>query len=318
VVDPRLPIERIQLRVQNRRAHIVLLGGQDTPSLQSLRERWKRSMSGVLPCHDLTVVEWPNPFIGRSKGKLERVEVASTLPLTAAGRSAAQQGLLDRIAARAVREVIAGLDKHVRFDSQGRAQSVLGHAIYSFTQFSVDALYDRGGLGQALLELAEQALCESHVDLVVAHSFGGTVALRAAWALQERGTKLAPFGLLTLGTASGYTVERAPMFAAYRNARGIERSQQISSWQHFYSKSDAVVGGGQMPRAFLDIEIVKVHTGPFLRRDRAHGLSRYLATPAVRSAIGDAVCAGFAASEVRAGRLQPLAATSAHLPAGPS
>jgi hypothetical protein len=276
-----------------RKAHVVLLGGQDTPDLQSLRERWKRSMSSVLPAHDLTVVEWPNPFTGRHGGKIERVEIMPAPPLPAARLNRDKdkpQGSLDRIAARAVRTVIGGIDKYVRFDSQGRARSLFGRAIYRFTQFSVDALYDRGGLGRALLDLAQEALSESHVDLVVAHSFGGTIALRAAWALQEQpSAKRAPFRLLTLGTASGYTVERAPMFASYRSARGIERSREIASWQHFYSKSDAVVGGGQMPRAFLDIDIVKVHTGPFLRRDRGHGLSRYLATPAVRGAIEQAV-----------------------------
>lgn len=269
-----------------RRPHVVLLGGQDAPSAQVLQERWKRSLSGLLPRHDLTVIQWPNPRTG-CPSALERAEILPS-PSRAATRARKRQGPFDRIAAHTARRVIRGLDKYVRFDCQGRARSLFGRAIYHYTKFSVDALYDRGGFGSALVSLAAQALSESHVDLVVAHSFGGTIALRAAWALQERRSKSAPFALLTLGTASGYTVERAPMFAPFwstRDQRGIMRSQQVASWQHFYSKSDAIVGSGQMPRSFLGVDLVNVHTGRFLQRGFGHALSGYLAAPAVRSAI---------------------------------
>jgi hypothetical protein len=170
----------------------------------------------------------------------------------------------------------------------------MSYAVYCFTRFSVDALYDRDEFGNELIKLATHALasscCKSRATqptLIVAHSFGGTLALRSAWELVRSGrTTERQFHLVTLGTACGPMVVESPMFAPLPRDRGcIVLPANVLTWQHFYSGSDALVAAPALPYAFRGVQMQRVDTGRFLTRGRGHALVAYLRTPEVTRAL---------------------------------
>jgi pimeloyl-ACP methyl ester carboxylesterase len=189
---------------------------------------------------------------------------------------------LDARLASWVSGCVAWLDERMHFDAQGRTLDPLSWMVDRFTQFSTAALYDRASFGSRLCALTVGVLESQRVDLVVAHSFGGTIALRAAWQLAQG----PQFRLITLGTASGPTVVRSQMFGAVPRSRGkIALAPSIARWQHYVSLTDGFVGQAMLPHGFDRVELARVATGAFVAPGRGHALSAYLAAPEVLQAI---------------------------------
>lgn len=249
-----------------------------------------------LPAHHLTIIAWPKTPRTAAWPAVERVYVDPTFAWTSSSAPSSRRASWPEFDARIagwVSGCVAWLDEHTRFDEHGEPANWLSSRVDRFTDFSTAALYERGAFGTALCERTLAALCEEPIDLVVAHSFGGTVALRSAWYLAHV-AELPPvhgqFQLITLGTASGPTVTRSLMFGSVpRRGDKIALSPCIARWQHFVSPSDAFVGQGMLPRGFDGVEQVNVQTGAFIGPGRGHALSAYLATPEVLHAIQGAL-----------------------------
>ena len=279
-----------------RLPHVLLLGGQDVPTTDQLIRRWRRALAPILPDHRLTVVQWPRTAGGRA-GLTQTLTILFD-PQRAADRpraSAHGNTLLadlshrsDRLASQSIARVVRWLDERMRVDQRGQPAGELSRLVYAFTRFSVDALYDRRGASAELLSLVRRALLAESVQLVVAHSFGGTLALRALWELGATPANAsASFSLVTLGSASGPTVVHSRLLAGMKDADTgrIRRPRRLARWQHFYSTSDALVAAPALPLAFEGVELEQVDTGPFLSRGRGHALASYLETPEVQRAI---------------------------------
>lgn len=281
---------------------IVLFGGQDAPTIEQLVSRWWFGIARELPPHQLCVAAWP-----RGHGDLQRhaTMVRTTIwsdresdaALScepSAPHDSSTRSWIDRrvsgLATRTVRE----LETRMQCARNGQPGDLMSHAVYLFTRFSVDALYDRDAFGNTLINLATRALASScckssstRATLIVAHSFGGTLALRAAWELVRSGqTTERQFHLVTLGTACGPMVVESPMFAPLPRERGcIVLPSNLLTWQHFYSESDALVAAPALPNAFNGVRMERVDTGGFLTRGRGHALPAYLRTPEVTRAL---------------------------------
>jgi hypothetical protein len=204
------------------------------------------------------------------------------------------QGWIDRRVSGFTTRTVRELEARMQCARNGQPRDLMSFAAYLFTRFSVDALYDRDEFGNRLIKLATRALasscCQSRptqATLIVAHSFGGTLALRAAWELVRTGqTTERQFHLVTLGTACGPMVIESPMFAPLpREAGCIVLPANLLTWQHFYSDSDALVAAPALPYAFKGVRIQRVDTGRFLTRGRGHTLPAYLRTPEVTHAL---------------------------------
>lgn len=287
-----------------RLPRVVLFGGQDSPSEERLERCWRKSCDGLLPHHRLKAVAWPargplSSTVDRSAGAEH--DSARKRPGVAGNPRKARvcgklgpmglrlQGVLERPLARALTAVMTYLDANMRLDAQGHPHGLPSRLVHHYSRFSMDAMYNRDGLGDALVGRAVEELRRAPVDLLVAHSFGGTVALRAAWELWMRGERDRRFTLITLGTASGPTVARSPMLSGLpRTPLGqISRLPNLTSWHHFWSPTDVLVGASMLPRDFQGVELHCVDTGPLSRR--AHALSSYLAAPEVMHRIGLAI-----------------------------
>jgi hypothetical protein len=270
--------------------HVVLLGGQDAPPTAALTRRWTRAAS--LPPHRLSVLAWPRSShdhdARRAQLQLDSTELLDESAVPTARRRQRRHSYLDDYAAQLVNACVTWLELRMGCDAAGVPRDLLSRQIYRYTRFSVDALYDRAAFGAELIALAGAALASQPVDLVVAHSFGGTLALRTAWQLWAAGDRRTRFHLITLGTASGPMVVNAPMWASIpRDARGrIVPAPNLLSWQHFFSLADALVAAPALPRGFAGVAMQAVDTGRFLARGHAHALSSYLATAEVSNAVG--------------------------------
>ncbi|MEY4576264.1 MAG: hypothetical protein RL701_967 [Pseudomonadota bacterium] len=271
-----------------RKPHVLLLGGQDAPSAARLQRDWCAHMVAALPAHRLSTVSWQMPAADGGGGALSSVITSCELDAQALKtaqriRHAWLPEALDRSVAAWVTGVVAHLDTAMHIVDR-RPNDLRSQFVYRFTRFSVDALHDREGRGAALSCLALRAL-ELQPDVIVAHSFGGTLALRAAAELSEYGDR--PLRLITLGTNCGRTVTTSPMFAdSARTTSGrLRLPRALERWQHFYSSTDAIVGAPALPHEWDDVEIRKVDTGAFTRRGFGHALRDYLATSEVTTAV---------------------------------
>jgi hypothetical protein len=271
--------------------HVVLFGGQDAPPTAALTRRWTKALRASLPRHRLSVLAWPRPArdhaARRAQLQLVTIELLDSSAVQTAHRRQRRRSCLDGYAALLVKNSVAWLELRTGCDAGGVPRDLLSRQVYRYTRFSVDALYDRAAFGAELIALAGSALESQRVDLVVAHSFGGTLALRAAWQLWDAGDRRTRFHLITLGTASGPMVVNAPMWASVpRDARGrIIPPPNVTSWQHFFSLADALVAAPALPRRFAGVAMQAVDTGRFLARGHAHALSSYLATAEVSNAV---------------------------------
>jgi hypothetical protein len=184
---------------------------------------------------------------------------------------------------------MAYLDAHMQLDAQGLPHGLPSRLVHHFSRFSIEAMYNREGRGDALVAHATDALRRAPVDLLVAHSFGGTLALRAAWELWMRGERTRRFTLITLGTGSGPTVAHSPMLSVLpRTSRGqIARLPNLHAWHHFWSPTDVLVGASMLPREFDGVSLHRVDTGPL--SPRAHALSSYLAATEVVERVRSAL-----------------------------
>jgi hypothetical protein len=285
------------------RPHVLLLGGQDAPNAEQLKRRWVTRIAALLPAHRLTILAWPRSPLTAAWPELEQLDIEPALVWTTSAPSSrrALWPALDAGLAACASGCVAWLDERMRFDPRGKTADPLSWIVDRFTHFSTAALYDRDGFGSRLCERTANVLTTQRIDLVVAHSFGGTIALRTAWQLAQAGVP-DQFRLITLGTASGPTVVRSRMFQGLPRCRGkVALAPCIARWQHCVSASDGFVGQASLPHGFDRVEIVRVQTGAFVAPGRGHALSAYLATPEVLQAI-------------RAG-LRPVAASTAAPPA---
>jgi hypothetical protein len=193
---------------------------------------------------------------------------------------------LQRIGATLVASIVGWLDATMRVSLDGRPLSWRSRLVARFTPFSLDVLYDRAGIGARAQRLALAAL-RGRPDVVVGHSFGGTLALVAAWALWNAGDRSTRFTLITLGSSCGPTVVRSPLLASIpRTADGkIALPPNVRSWLHFYSENDAIVAAPARPHAFAGVEQIAVDSGPFALENPAHALSAYLNVPEVVGSV---------------------------------
>jgi hypothetical protein len=263
-------------RPRTRRPRVLLLGGQDAPTAEQLEGRWRAHVRDHWPAHDVRVVVWPRHAAPPPARKAQARREAH----------GCERPWFDVLAARWACACIERMELRMRVSTQGEPEDCLSRAIYHFTRFSVDALYNREALGDRLVGATLAALRAEPIDVIVAHSFGGTIALRAAWELASSSEVARDFSLITLGSSSGPMVVNSPMLERLprRDAR-ICRPRTLRSWQHFFSESDALVAAPALPRAFAGVQLVRVETGRFLCRSRGHALSRYLAAPEVEAAI---------------------------------
>jgi hypothetical protein len=276
---------------------IVLFGGQDTPTIEQLVSRWWYGIARALPSHQLCVAAWPRGIHDAQQGELERTTIWSDSDRDAARRiqrDFSNRGWIDRRLSGLATKTIRELEVRMRCLRSGDPDDLMSRAIYYFTRFSVDALYDRDAFGTKVIDLAARALMSScctttsaRPTLIVAHSFGGTLALRAAWELVRSGKNSGrQFHLVTLGTACGPMVVESPMFEPLPREDGrVVRPDNLLSWQHFYSDSDALVAAPALPYAFKGVQMQRVNTGRFLTRGRGHALPNYLRTPEVTRAL---------------------------------
>jgi hypothetical protein len=192
----------------------------------------------------------------------------------------------DAALARSVTRAVAALDARMHVE-HGQPLGLLSRGVYTFTRFSVDALYGR--LGRELVELTVMALCEAKYDVLLAHSFGGTLALRAAWELSARGVAVRPFEIMALGTMSGHAVVRSPLWDGIpRDGAGrILLPACVLRYRHFHSRTDACVAAPALPTQFAGVEQIEVRTRGFAQRGLGHALRDYLAAPEVKRALGD-------------------------------
>lgn len=271
--------------------HVLLLGGQDAPDTRQLLHRFGRHIDADWPRHQVSALAWPTPArsaaLESASCQLLRVQ-ADPRP----ERHAASGGWLpdgwDAALARGVTRAVAALDARMHVEN-GQPRGLLSRGVYTFTRFSVDALY--GELGRELVELTVMALSEASYDVLLAHSFGGTLALRAAWELSTRGMSARPFEIMALGTSSGHAVVRSPLWKDIpRDAAGrICLPPCVRRYRHFHSRTDAFVAAPAPPTQFADVEQVEVRTRGFAQRGRGHALRDYLAAPEVKSAVRDAL-----------------------------
>ena len=266
-----------------RRPHVLLLGGQDAPDAQQLLRRYARHSSADWPEHELRALAWPTYSRGAA---LVRADDAASPAGNTRARACRSwlPGRLDQLAAAGVTRAVAALDRRMHV-VDGRARGLLSRAVYLFTRFSVDALY--GPLGRELVELTLSALHGKPYSVIVAHSFGGTMALRAAWELTLRGLPAPRLEILALGTSSGCAVVRSPLWHGIpRDSAGcIALPPCVRSYRHFYSRSDAFVAAPALPKQFAGIELTEVQTGRFTQRGFGHALGDYLSAPAFRAAL---------------------------------
>jgi hypothetical protein len=264
--------------------HVLLLGGQDTPSCDRLVGCWTARCGAQLPSHQRSAVAWPphvRTEIGTGseqrmvqRGRSRPVKLPARLPR-----------VLERPLARGVTGLVRYLCENLRLDPDGQPRGLSARLVHHLSRYSMDVMYNRHGLGDQLLARTVEALLAEPIDLIVAHSFGGTIALRAAWELWQRGERGRELALVTLGTASGSTVAQSPLLRPLpRSASGqIARLPNLRSWQHFWSANDVFVAAPMLPLAFEGVELREVDTGRL--SPRAHALSAYLAAPDVVSSL---------------------------------
>jgi hypothetical protein len=200
--------------------------------------------------------------------------------------------VIERFVARRLTAIMAYLDANMRLDASGLPLGLPSRLVHHFSRFSMEAMYDCDGRGAALVARAVEALRSAPVELIVAHSFGGTVALRAIWELWQQGERERRFTLITLGTASGPTVARSPMLSVLpaSTSKRIAPLPNLRAWHHFWSPNDVFVGASMLPRDFEGVELHCVDTGRL--SPRAHALSSYLAAPEVVECLRVALCGG--------------------------
>jgi len=281
--------DSIIVRSPSYTPHVLLLGGQDTPTAKQLLRRWRHAVGWRLPSHRVSTFQWPREP-GAAPPALMTLDAHEASRALRRQRSAPPEetfpAWLDRAAYRGATRALAVADRLVRVDEKGKPAGTVSRIVYRYARYSIDALYDRAGLGSALVALAKQALGAAHFDLVVAHSFGGTLALRAAWELDEGAPGFPRIDLITLGTASGPTIARSKLLQPMRGRDGrLAKPRPLSSWSHFYSPSDAFLGAPSLPAAFDGVSVRAVDTGRFLRPGFGHALYDYLSTGPVFEAI---------------------------------
>ncbi len=272
---------------------VCVFGGQDTPSIDKLMSRWHRACGGRLPPHVQVAVQWPRQASheagrGPCVGHARVVGELAGLPPKPRPRRA--EWALETRLSRMMTAVVEGVDARLRFQDGGAPQNLLASGISRFADFSLRVLYDREGLGSAVMALATSVLRAHTPRLIVAHSFGGTIAWRAAWQLWLAGEREFSFSLITLGTSSGPTVLRSPLFRDLpRTSSGeLAAPPNLRSWRHFWSRNDVWVAAPALPRRFQGVSMYEVETAP-LFSGRAHALSAYLAAPEVLLAARSAL-----------------------------
>jgi hypothetical protein len=259
-----------------------LFGGQDTPKLSQLAARWRLGCGAALPQHRPILVEWPRDANSVGRVGEASIETSSSAGIPKPIRTRAGGPFEDAVA-RALTGIIRTTDERLQFLPDGRPANGLARAVDHFARYSLSVLYDRDGLAGAVLETATKALRAHCPDVIVAHSFGGTIALRAAWELWREGQRGLDFCLVTLGTASGPTVVRSPLF------RDVPRSREgrlalppnVRNWYHFWSRNDVWVAAPSLPHQFEGVTQIEVDTGPLALRGRPHALVSYLRAPEV-------------------------------------
>lgn len=265
---------------------VYLVGGQDCPTPKRLFEIINSYGRKWWPKFDLNVVSWRTP---------RKLVVNDFSPASNLVALPMKTSPVRAFVAALVSGFLAMVDPFMWFDKDGEGMNFASRRIGAFVKWTTRLLYmpihsDESVFPHTVTRLA-LALPRSGRVVVLAHSTGGNIALRACWALWEAGFRDVEFSLITMGGYFGHFHHRSTVFMHDKHKRnGLVVPPPNVRWTHFWSKGDALIARHNRRLAALaGAKVLEANTGPIRAGMGSHRLESYMQDIRVAVTIGENV-----------------------------